>query len=88
MKRYLAFFGEQYYPSQGMGDFVNDADTIDEAKLFIIGSAKRELDVRYYDTFDELWNMRWGCIYDTELRQTIELFDSSNFGELEVMQLQ
>jgi hypothetical protein len=31
MRRYLAFSGEIYYPSQGMDDFVGDFDNLEEA---------------------------------------------------------
>jgi hypothetical protein len=32
MKRYLAFYGDNYYPHGGMNDFVGSYDTLDEAK--------------------------------------------------------
>lgn len=31
MKKYLAFYGSIYYPSQGMGDFIGDFDILEEA---------------------------------------------------------
>lgn len=33
MKRYLLFKAENYYPSGGWGDFVDDFDSIKEARI-------------------------------------------------------
>ena len=32
MKRFLIFIGAQYYPSEGMGDFIYDTNSLDEIK--------------------------------------------------------
>ena len=32
MKRYLVFIGAQYYPREGMGDFIYDTNLLDEIK--------------------------------------------------------
>ncbi len=34
MKKYLAFYGDNYYPARGMGNFIGDFDNIEEAKQF------------------------------------------------------
>jgi hypothetical protein len=58
MKKYLAFYGAVYYPSQGMGDFIGHYDTLDEAIEHI---TKKNI------TEDKgLWDYYWGSIYDTE----------------------
>ena len=52
MKQYLAFAGDQYYPSGGMKDFKGDFDTLKEAQVaagyldewqHVYDSVKREI---------------------------------------------
>lgn len=52
MKRYLVFKGENYYPSKGMGDWVCDFDSLEEA----IESAKILFNADPYFT--------WALVYD------------------------
>jgi hypothetical protein len=33
VKRYLLFYGDNYYPSGGWDDFKGDFDSVDEAKV-------------------------------------------------------
>ena len=35
MKKYLLFAGEEYYPAEGVHDFINAHDTIEEAKAHV-----------------------------------------------------
>lgn len=63
MKKYLAFYGEIYYPSIGMGDFIGDFDTLEEAIEHI---NKTNL-----DKDKGLWDYHWGSIYDTELKEEV-----------------
>jgi len=56
MKRFLVFFGSQYYPGGGMNDFMDDYDTLDEAIKEI--EKRAEGDWMYY----------WGHIWDSETR--------------------
>lgn len=60
MKKYLAFYGDNYYPSGGMGDFIGDFDTKEEAIQAIEEAHKKN---RPNDT---KWQWVWKQIYDTE----------------------
>lgn len=68
MKRYLTFFGSEYYPFGGMHDFLGDFDTIDEG----IEAANKEIE-KHISTGDDLemtWETHWAHIYDlTEARR-------------------
>ncbi len=63
MKKYLAFYGEVYYPSQGMGDFIGDFDTLEEAI--------ERINKKNLDEDKGLWDYYWGNIYDTELKEEV-----------------
>lgn len=65
MKRYLAFIGEVYYPSGGMGDFIGDFDTLEEAIIFIKKSVDES---KYSETFEQQWGYTWAHVWDTETR--------------------
>lgn len=58
MKRYLAFFGQTYYPMGGMNDFIGDFDTVEEAKERI----EEELDD---------WSYEWCQVYDTQTKTEV-----------------
>lgn len=73
MKRYLAFYGEVYYPNRGMDDLVGDFDTMEEALEAITLKAKAELIEGYYKNEEHLFSSRWANIYDTELRKEVYL---------------
>ena len=60
MKRYLAFYGDFYYPQGGIDDFIDDYDTIEEAKEAI---TKAHLQNRKDDI---KWEYAWCHIWDTE----------------------
>ena len=66
MKRYLAFYGNVYYPSGGMDDFLSDHDTKEEALKAI--TTKLNDDKNYCNTDEEKWEYAWAHIYDTEGR--------------------
>lgn len=54
MKRFVLFFGATYYPSQGLGDYVNSFDTLDEAKA------------KAYEIFERHDAYSWAQIADFE----------------------
>ena len=62
MKQYFAFYGDCYYPSGGMDDFVGDCDTKEEA-IEAIESAhlKNRPD-------DKVWEWAWGNVWDSKDR--------------------
>jgi len=62
MKRFLAFYGDKYYPSKGMRDFVSDHDGREDA------IAALEL---YAVTKGDDWSIQWGQVYDTETRKEV-----------------
>jgi len=63
MKRYLTFYGDAYYPNGGMGDFIGDYDTQEEA-VKVLGL--RHLNHR---PDDEKWEWAWGQVWDTAERK-------------------
>lgn len=38
MKNFLLFYGEQYYPVGGMGDFHDSFNTLEEAREVLVGA--------------------------------------------------
>ena len=66
MKRYFAFYGDIYYPSGGMSDFVGDFDSLEEA----VEAIKTEH--HNYRANDILGDFDWGEVWDSEKR--IEVF--------------
>lgn len=61
MKRYFAHAGYIYYPSQGMGDFIGDFDTADEAWAAVLAVVAE----------DAPCPMMYGAVWDSELRTNI-----------------
>jgi hypothetical protein len=57
MKRYLAFYGHDYYPGGGMNDFVGHYDTKEEAI--------EDIDRTHKDYRNNSWDHRWCHVYDT-----------------------
>ena len=72
MKRYLAFFGDNYYPEGGMNDFAGDFDTYAEAMNCIEEtlSIEKQLLEGYYEN-KKKWCNHWADVYDTKERKTI-----------------
>ena len=72
MKRYLAFFGEQYYPLGGMDDFIGDFNTQEDA-VEAIESALTESKKNALDFFTKhpKWCSHWADIFDTETREKV-----------------
>ena len=62
MKQYFAFYGDYYYPSGGMDDFVGDYDTKEEA---IEAIEKTHLKNR---PDDKVWEWAWGNVWDSKDR--------------------
>jgi hypothetical protein len=62
MKRYLLFIGESYYPWGGMGDFLNDFDTLQQAK-----EAYHDIKLPPHRDTDDIW----ANIYDTQERKLV-----------------
>jgi hypothetical protein len=65
MKRYLVFLGSMHYPSEGMGDFIGDADSIDDANSLI----NEEVNKRIADGYDSVY--KYTQIYDTFNRKEV-----------------
>lgn len=61
MKRYLLFFGKEFYPKGGMGDFICDCNTVDECKIILSEKAKED---RYDTNDDDDTNYIFAHIYD------------------------
>ncbi len=63
MERYLAFKGDDYYPSQGMGDFVGDFAKLEDAVA--------ALTTKY--TTQKAWNdsSMWAVVWDSESRADV-----------------
>jgi len=65
MKRYLAFYGQDYYPERGMGNFIGDFDLLEDA-VYAIDDKKLE-----YSDGDSEWTLEWGIVYDCESRSNV-----------------
>ena len=65
MKRYLVFYGYDYYPSGGMNDFIGSFDHIIECELSILKEHKKDGN----DVDD--WEYRWKQIYDIKEKKFI-----------------
>lgn len=61
MNRYLSFFGDDFYPDGGMGDFLNDFKTLGEAMKAI----QHEFDT------DKSVSFPWGHVYDTVNKEIV-----------------
>lgn len=59
MKEYLAFYGDWYYPSAGMGDFIGDYDTKEEAIQAIEEAHKKKR------PDDIEWDWAWAHVWST-----------------------
>ena len=61
MNRYLAFFGDNYYPAGGMEDFLSDYDNLCVAENAIL------------DEFNEGDRLQthWGHVYDTVNKEIV-----------------
>ena len=60
MNRYLAFFGDNYYPDGGMGDFIGSYKTLNNAKDAI---ALKEMISSKISS--------WGHVYDTVSKEIV-----------------
>ena len=60
MNRYLAFFGDNYYPDGGMGDFLSDYKSVEEAKSAIAHKKLKNLSTS-----------TWGHVYDTVNKEIV-----------------
>jgi len=70
MKKFLLFFGEQYYPSQGMEDLLSEHDTMEEALSAFESHVKSEIE-EYRKGIEDFMGQKWAIIYDTELRKEV-----------------
>jgi hypothetical protein len=63
MERYLAFKGDDYYPSEGMGDFVGDFAKLEDAVAALTATYTTQKD----------WNdsNRWAVVWDSESRADV-----------------
>jgi hypothetical protein len=62
MKRYLVFYGDCYYPSGGINDFIGDFDNIQDCEKAI------ELKHKENRSDDDKWEWAWKQIYDTKTK--------------------
>lgn len=65
MKRYLAFFGDNYYPYGGMEDFLSDHDNQDNAKHAILDKFNED------GEYIEDSHLKWGHVYDTVNKEIV-----------------
>lgn len=65
MKRYLAFKGDDYYPSGGFEDFFGEYDNLEDAVSELEDSQKNT------NRGPKPWYFEWAHIYDTELGEII-----------------
>jgi hypothetical protein len=61
MKPYMLFAGDWYYPSGGVGDFVNSFDSVEAAE-------------RYYDLHYHIQEYTWGHIANAKTLKIIKEF--------------
>lgn len=61
MKQYFAFYGDCYYPSGGMDDFIGDFDTEEEA----LQAIKKEY--AKIITYDSFWSQIWDTVNNIEI---------------------
>jgi hypothetical protein len=63
MKRYLLFYGHNYYPCGGVSDLCNDFDTKEEAIQLLV-----EQEEKYRNEYGS--NIHWANILDIETGDT------------------
>jgi hypothetical protein len=68
MKRYIAFYGDRYYPLGGMKDFIGDFDYLDEA-INLIETKHSE---------DGYLDIMWYQVYDTETKSIVYTSDTED----------
>jgi len=56
MKRYLVFYGDNYYPSGGMSDLLGSFDTLTEGVIALENKNDKE--------WNGEWDYSWGHISD------------------------
>ena len=61
MKRYMVFYGDEYYPSGGVEDLIGFSDTIECSRE--IAQIKKEKEWPHCDKDD--WHYAWFQIYDS-----------------------
>jgi hypothetical protein len=61
MKQYFAFYGDCYYPSGGMDDFIGDFDTKEEAFQAIKKEYAKII------TYDSFWCQIWDTVNNIEV---------------------
>lgn len=70
MKRYLTFYGDEYYPAGGMEDYAGDFDTLDDAKKHLDANHLKE------KAHDVDWKHTWCHVWDTS--DMTECFSKGN----------
>lgn len=68
LKRFLAFYGSNYYPSGGWEDFLIDCDELEEAKQKLL---EKELKSRPPEHGYNTWEFSWAQIFDTETQKIV-----------------
>lgn len=86
MKRFLVFFGKQYYPGGGMADFIIDCDTLDEAKralrMKVLNYFRPKSTITAADIKELLGLQKWGNVYDTVARTEVYELEPELFSYL------
>ncbi len=82
MKRFLAFYNQDYYPSGGMNDFIGDFETLEEAvnavtekdttqRNAIKASWEKQGNFTYeWKQFEDMWAHIWDIETNTEAWST------------------
>lgn len=65
MKQYLAFYGGYYYPITGMGNFIGDYDTKEEAITEVRGKHLIE------NPEDDEWDYNFGIVWCSKERTNV-----------------
>lgn len=65
MKKYLLFYGDDYYPNGGVADFKQDYETLEEA----VDAGTNACSHGKYADGSEMTNMRW---WQVALHSTLE----------------
>lgn len=69
LKRFLAFYGSVYYPRGGWGDFLDDCETLEEAKKKLLAKEMKECPPE--DGYNNAWKFSWAQIFDTETKKIV-----------------
>jgi len=81
---FLLFAGDNYYPSGGWGDFIQEFETLEGAKEWYKTNQRRAQEQRnepWYAGREQLHHYDWGQIVNTENMEEIAFTGEEPFGE-------